>query len=168
MTSEKPAEPIQPNKEGSTESLSGERAMFELRFPSDTKFLHMVRELARRLAESTGFDAEEAEKIAMAVDEATTNVIEHAYHGEQDREIEIHFDPDGESLGIQILHDGDALEEVPMPGFDLDKLVAERRKGGLGIYIMRQVMDDLNFGKAGSGKNMCVMVRYKRRSTKGE
>ncbi len=142
--------------------------MFELRFPSDTKFLHMVRELARRLAESTGFDAEEAEKIAMAVDEATTNVIERAYHGEQDREIEIQFDPDGESLGIQILHDGDALEEVPMPAFDLDKLVAERRKGGLGIYIMRQVMDDLNFGKAGSGKNMCVMVRYKRRPTKGE
>ena len=144
------------------------RSMFELRFPSDTQFLHMVRELARRLAESTGFEPAEAEKIAMAVDEATTNVIEHAYHGEAGREIEIHFDPEGESLGIQILHDGDAVEEVPMPEFDLDKLVAERRKGGMGIYIMKQVMDDLSFGKAGSGRNMCVMVHYKRRPTKGE
>lgn len=145
-----------------------ERGMFELRFPSDTQFLNMVRDLARRLAEQTGFEPEEAEKIAMAVDEATTNVIEHAYHGAPDREIEIHFDPDGESLNIQILHDGDPIEEVPMPAFDLDKLVAERRTGGLGIYIMRQVMDDLNFGKSDSGKNMCVMVRYKRRSKKGE
>lgn len=142
--------------------------MFELRFPSDTQFLHMVRELARRLAESTGFDSAEAEKIAMAVDEATTNVIEHAYHGAPDREIEIHFDPEGDSLDIQILHDGDALEEVPMPAFDLDKLVAERRTGGLGIYIMRQVMDDLNFSRSDSGKNMCVMVRYKRRPKKDE
>jgi serine/threonine-protein kinase RsbW len=165
MTSRKPAEPAQPDKGHST---SEARAMFELRFPSDTQFLNMVRDLARRLAESTGFDSEEAEKIAMAVDEATTNVIQHAYHGAKDREIEIHFDPEGESLDIQILHDGDALEEVPMPAFDLDKLVAERRKGGLGIYIMRQVMDDLNFGKSGSGKNMCVMVRYKRRPAKGE
>lgn len=161
MTTEKPAEPV-----SSTKSES--RAMFELRFPSDTQFLDMVRGLARRLAESTGFDSGEAEKIAMAVDEATTNVIQHAYHGAKDREIEIHFDPEGESLDIQILHDGDALEEVPMPAFDLEKLVAERRKGGMGIYIMRQVMDDLNFSKSESGKNMCVMVRYKRRPAKGE
>ena len=137
--------------------------MIELRFPSDTQFLHIVRDLARRLAESTGFDSEEAEKIAMAVDEATTNVMEHAYHGAPDREIEIHFDPEGESLDIRIFHDGDALEDVPMPAFDLDKLVAERQKGGPGIYIRRQVRADLNFRKSGSGKNVCVMVRYQRR-----
>ena len=159
MTSENPGDPVQPSQGSAPEK----RAMFELRFPSDTQFLDMVRGLARRLAESTGFEPGEAEKIAMAVDEATTNVIEHAYHGAKDREIEIHFDPEGESLDIQIFHDGEGLEEVPMPAFDLDKLVAERRKGGMGIYIMRQVMDDLNFGKSDSGKNMCVMVRYKQR-----
>jgi anti-sigma regulatory factor (Ser/Thr protein kinase) len=102
----------------------------------------------------------------MAVDEATTNVMQHAYKGAEDREIEIHFDPEGESLDVLILHDGEPLGQVPMPGFDLDKLVAERRKGGMGIYIMRQMMDDLRFGKAGSGKNMCVMVRYKERKPK--
>jgi anti-sigma regulatory factor (Ser/Thr protein kinase) len=142
------------------------RSMLELRLPSDTRYLHMVRELARRLAESTGFEPLEAEKIAMAVDEATTNVMQHAYKGAEDREIEIHFDPEGESLDVLILHDGEPLGQVPMPGFDLDKLVAERRKGGMGIYIMRQMMDDLRFGKAGSGKNMCVMVRYKERKPK--
>jgi serine/threonine-protein kinase RsbW len=144
------------------------RAMLELRFPGEAEYLDMVRGLARRMAESTGFDRAEAEKIAMAVDEATTNVIEHAYHGEKGREIEIHFDPEGESLDILILHDGEGLTEVPLPAFDLDKLVAERRTGGMGIYIMRQMMDDLRFEKAGSGKNMCVMVRYKKRGRTGE
>ena len=159
---QKPAE----NEHGTSSPNS--RSMLEVRFPSDTRYLHMVRELARRLAESTGFDEAEAEKIAMAVEEATTNVLEHAYRGEEGREIEMHFDPEGESLDIQILHDGEPLDEVPMPEFDLDKLVAEHRTGGLGLYIMRQMMDDLRFGKAGSGKNMCVMVRYKQRKTKGE
>jgi len=163
-----PDEPIESNDDDPSASRPNGRSMLELRFPSNTKYLHMVRELARRIAESTGFEAAEAEKIAMAVNEATTNVIEHAYHGEEGREIEIHFQPGGESLDIQILHDGDALEEVPMPGFDLDKLVAERHKGGMGIYIMKQVMDGLRFGKAGSGKSMCVLVRYKRRDRKGE
>ena len=139
--------------------------MLELRFPSEGRFLHMVHELARRLAVTTGFEEGEAEKIAMAMDEATTNVIQHAYHGATDREIEIHFDPEGESLDITILHDGDGLEDVPIPEFNLGKLVAERRKGGLGLYIMGQMMDDLRFGKADSGKNMCVMVRYKKRKS---
>lgn len=137
--------------------------MLELRFPSDRRYLHMVRELARRLAESTGFEAEEAENIAMAVEEATTNVVQHAYHGAADREIEIHFDPEGESLDIQILHDGDPLGTFPMPEFNLKELVARRRKGGLGIHIMRKMMDKVNYGKSGSGKNMTVMVRYKRK-----
>ena len=134
----------------------------ELRFPSDSRYLHMVHELAVRLASSTGFEEGEAEKIAMAVDEAITNVIQHAYQGATDREIEIRFDPEGESLDILILHDGEGLDNVPMPEFNLGKLVAERRKGGLGICIMKEMMDDLRFGKADSGKSMCVMVRYKR------
>jgi serine/threonine-protein kinase RsbW len=145
-----------------------ERSMLEIRFPSHGRYLHMVHELARRLAVSTGFEESEAEKIGTAVDEAVTNVIQHAYHGATDREIEIHFDPEGESLDITILHDGEALEDVPIPDFNLGKLVAERRKGGLGLYIMRQMMDDLRFGKADSGKSMCVLVRYKKRKSENK
>lgn len=154
-----PAEDIQPPLK---------RSMLELRFPSDGRHLHMVHELTSRLAVSTGFEKSEAEKIAVAVDEATTNVIQHAYHGATDREIEIHYDPEGESLDIVILHDGEGLEDVPLPAFNLGKLVAQRRKGGLGLYIMRQMMDDLRFEKAASGKSMCVMVRYKQRKSDDE
>ncbi len=142
---------------------SGTRALMELRFPSDSKYLHMVHELTRLLAETTGFDATEAENIALAVDEATTNVVQHAYQGEPGHEIEVHFDPEGDSLDIVILHDGKPLESVPVPDFDLDELVAEHKTGGLGLTIMRQMMDKVEHTKAGTGKNMCVMVRYKQR-----
>jgi serine/threonine-protein kinase RsbW len=138
----------------------------ELRFPSDNKYLHMVHQLAKTLAESTGFDSVEAEQIALAVDEAATNVIQHAYGGEAGHEIEIHFDPEGDSLDIVILHEGEALEAVPVPDFDLDKLVAEKRKGGLGLTIMRQMMDKVEHSRARTGKNMCVMVRYKQKGSR--
>jgi len=97
------------------------------------------------------------------VDEATTNVVQHAYGGEADHEIEIHFDPEGKSLEIVIFHEGEPLDAMPVPDFDLDKLVAERRTGGLGLTIMRQMMDKVEHSKDGTGKNMCVMVRYKQR-----
>ena len=142
---------------------SDKRALMELRFPSDSKYLNMVHELARLMAESTGFEKIEAEKIALAVDEATTNVVQHAYAGEPDHEIEIHFDPEGESLDIVIFHEGEPLDTMPVPDFDLDKLVAERRTGGLGLTIMRQMMDKVEHQKTGTGKSMCVMVRYKQR-----
>lgn len=142
---------------------SGQRALMELRFPSDSKYLHMVHELTRLLAANTGFDATEAENIALAVDEATTNVVQHAYEGEQGHEIEVHFDPEGDSLDIVIFHDGKPLETMPVPEFDLDELIAERKTGGLGLTIMRQMMDKVEHTKAGTGKNMCVMVRYKQR-----
>ncbi len=145
---------------------SGTRALMELRFPSDSKYLNMVHELTRLLAETTGFETSEAEKIALAVDEATTNVVQHAYAGEQDHEIEVHFDPEGDSLEIVIFHDGKPLESMPVPEFDLDELVAEHKTGGLGLTIMREMMDKVEHSKAGTGKNMCVMVRYKQRDSK--
>lgn len=153
-----PANPARTDSGSSTK-----RALMELRFPSESKYLHMVHELTRLLAETTGFDATEAERIALAVDEATTNVVQHAYRGEAGREIEVHFDPEGDSLDIVILHEGEPLQEMPVPDFDLDKLVAEQKTGGLGLTIMRQMMDKVEHTKAGTGKNMCVMVRYKHR-----
>lgn len=154
-----------PRPKGSKSAPKARRPLMEVKFPSENRYLHMVHELARHLAESTGFDHSEAEKIALAVDEATTNVIQHAYHGEPGHEIEIHFDPEGESLDIAIFHDGEPLESVPVPEFELDDLVARRRKGGLGLAIMRQMMDKVEHAKARTGKNMCVMVRYKQKTS---
>lgn len=139
--------------------------MVELRFPSESRYLNMLHQLTKHLANATGFESSEAEKIALAVDEAATNVIQHAYGGEPGHEIEVHFDPEGESLDIVILHGGKALSSVPVPEFDLDQLVAERRTGGLGLTIMRQMMDKVEHGRAGTGKNMCVMVRYKQKGS---
>lgn len=144
---------------------SATRALLELRFPSDSKYLHMVHELTRLLAETTGFEVVEAERIALAVDEATTNVVQHAYEGEPGHEIEVHFDPNGDSLEIVIFHDGKPLEAMPVPEFDLNDLVAEHKTGGLGLTIMRQMMDKVEHTKAGTGKNKCVMVRYKQRDS---
>lgn len=147
--------------------MANKRPLMELRFPSESKYLNMVHEVAKLLATSTGFEADEAERIALAVDEATTNVVQHAYHGEPGHEIEVHFDPEGESLDIVILHEGEPLDNVPVPEFDLEKLVAEHKTGGLGLTIMRQMMDRVEHTTTGTGKAKCVMVRYKQRDRAG-
>jgi serine/threonine-protein kinase RsbW len=153
---------------GKAAKPSPEHALMELKFPSDTRYLEMVRDLARRFAEASGFAAQDAQNIGLAVDEATTNVIEHAYHGSKDREVEIHFDPEDDTLSIQILHDGDPLDPAQLPEFDLERFVTDQRTGGMGVYIMKKVMDRVDYAKAGSGKNMCLMVRSRKAQPKEE
>lgn len=155
--------PTKPRKSGKRPRRQ-KRALMELKFPSETRYLDMVHQLTKQLAVATGFEAPEAEKIALAVDEATTNVIQHAYGGEPGNLIEIHFDPEGDSLDVVILHHGKAPDKLPVPEFDLDRLVAARQKGGLGLTIMREMMDKVEHKKAGGGKSKCVMVRYKKRT----
>jgi len=145
-----------------------ERPMMALSFPSDTRYLEMVRDVARRFAESTGFEKADAQLIGLAVDEATTNVIEHAYRGSGSREIEIHFDPKEDSLSIQILHDGSPIDLARIPEFDPKRFAAEHRTGGMGIYIMKQVMDRVDYGTAGSGRQMCLMVRSRKSKPKAD
>lgn len=137
-----------------------------LSFPADTRYLGMVRDVARRFAESTGFDQADAQQIGLAVDEATTNVIEHAYRGSKKREIEIQFDPEDDNLCIQILHDGKPFDLPRLPEFDPTRFAAERRTGGMGLYIMKQVMDRVDYGTSSSGKQMCLMVRSRQRKSK--
>ena len=135
----------------------------EVRFPSDASYLHMVHELTRHFSKSAGFSDADAEKIALAVDEATTNVIQHAYGDHPGHEIEVHFGSLDESLEIIIIHDGEVLEAVPVPAFDLDRLVAERKKGGLGLTLITEMMDRVEHSKGDAGKNRTVLVRYKNR-----
>ena len=75
--------------------MSASRPALVLRVPSRTEYLAAIRDVTRRMAEAAGFDAAQADQLALAVDEASTTVIEHAYRGAPDRLIELRFDDRG-------------------------------------------------------------------------
>ena len=60
-----------------------------MEIPSQTDYLAVVHTVTLRLAQDAGFQDDEAEQLALCVDEAATNVIEHAYHGLADGRIEL-------------------------------------------------------------------------------
>ena len=76
------------------------RPALVLVIPSQTDFLAIVRDATKKMAEAAGFDATEADRLALAVDEATTNVLEHAYAGATDRTVEIRIDDQGSDLRV--------------------------------------------------------------------
>lgn len=131
-----------------------------LRVPSRTEYLALVRDVARRMAEISGFDAVQSEQLALAVDEASTNVIEHAYRGAGDRTVELGFRNEGDDLCVDVLDQGDAVLPASVPEVDLRRYASERRTGGLGMHLMGRIMDSVTFRRTARG-NVCCMVKRK-------
>ena len=141
-------------------SVRRPRAPLIIRVPSRTEFLAVVRDVSRGWAEVAGFDSSDSEQVSLAVDEAATNVIEHAYGGARDREIELRYDDRGDELRVDVVDNGRTVDPRKVPRVDLDRYVAEGRKGGLGVHLMRKIMDSVTFRRSGR-RNVCCLVRRK-------
>ena len=114
-------------------------------------------------AEQVGFGPDELFRIELACDEACTNVIQHAYGGEDVGTIRVSWDFNEGAFVITIYDEGryfDA-EDVPEPNIpsspdDIDEL----KIGGLGLHFMRSLMDDVQFHNDTAHSNRLVMVKY--------
>lgn len=131
-----------------------------LQVPSRTEFLAVVRDVTRSLAEVAGFERGAAQEISLAVDEAATNVIEHAYGGAPDRVVEVRLDDRGGDLKVDVVDTGAGVDPKTMPRVDLERYATEGRKGGLGVHLMSRIMDSVTFRRSGR-RNVCCLVRHK-------
>ena len=131
-----------------------------VKVPSETSHLALVRDLTKRMAEAAGFPEATADRLALAVDEATTNVIEHAYEGAADKEIELRFEDRGAEFRVELIDTGKMIDPRTVPRVDLEKFVTERRTGGLGMHLMEKIMDSCTFRRSGR-RNVCLLVKRK-------
>jgi anti-sigma regulatory factor (Ser/Thr protein kinase) len=137
------------------------RPALRLEVPSETGFLGLVREVTRKMAEVAGFEERTADQLALAVDEAATNVLEHAYHGAPDRVVRVDMDDQGETFCVDVVDDGESFDPDKRPSLDVKTLERERRTGGLGVHLMERIMDSVTF-KRSARENVCCLVKRKR------
>jgi len=136
------------------------RPSLVLHVPSETAFLVVVRNLTKKMAESAGFDAATAANVALAVDEAASNVIEHAYHGRPGRSFEVRIDDRAKEFCVEVVDGGEMVDPRTLPRVDLERYASERRKGGLGVHLMAKIMDSVTYRRS-ARKNVCCLVKQK-------
>jgi len=129
-----------------------------LTVPSRTAFLGAVRAVTASLAEGAGFEPTAVEQLALAVDEAATNVIVHAYMGAPDRSLEIHFASSASEFRVDLVDDGLQVEAAAVPRYELERYAREGRRGGMGVHLMGQIMDSVQYQQDG-GRNVCCLVK---------
>jgi serine/threonine-protein kinase RsbW len=134
-------------------------------FPAQYEFLEEVREFVASKADRLGLDSAGVYAVQLAVDEAFTNIIEHAYGGECAEEIECTCQITPASLEITLKDCGNSFnpDEVPDPDFDTE--LEKRQVGGLGLYFIRRLMDEVQFSiePEESGKPGCNILRMVKR-----
>jgi len=123
--------------------------------------LASISEFVAQAAEDAGFDRAGIYAVKLAVDEACTNIIEHAYGGEGSGEIQCTCNIARDELSITLRDWGEAFvpDSVPEPDFDVP--LEELRFRGAGLFFMRKVMDEVHFDFQTGDGNVLVMVKRK-------
>jgi serine/threonine-protein kinase RsbW len=132
----------------------------DLKIQSQTEKLSFVREFVSEAAKRFGFDEESVSKIALAVDEACTNVIKHSYEYAPNRDIEIRILTKNTTFEIIITHQGKSFDPQAIKSPDMKEYLSHFRRGGLGMHLMRSLMDKVEYKSAGNNKSEVHLLKH--------
>lgn len=140
--------------------MTHKTAEYCLRLPSQTDNLELIRTFIAAVAKKVGFEEEDINKIELAVDEACTNVVEHAYKDRDNENIDIAIQIDYQKFTVIVTDKGRRFSPADIEMPDMDQYLAELRVGGLGIYLIKTLMDEVQYYSGADGKNRVKMVKH--------
>ncbi len=138
----------------------GKQRTYSRRFVSETGELESVRSFVEDAARDFGFSEAEIANIVLAVDEACTNIIKHAYEGRPDGTINVDIQRHGTSFSVRIQDKGKPFDPNAIHPPDLRKHLSEFRRGGLGVYLMRRMMDRVEYAIQPGRLNEVVLTKF--------
>jgi serine/threonine-protein kinase RsbW len=136
---------------------------FTLHVPSSTENLVLIREFVSTIGAQAGLEDSEIGKLELAVDEACANVIEHAYGHDITKEVIVRATFDDETLRIDVEDTGRGFDPQSVPSEELERLVRARKSGGLGMRLMKSLMDEVHYEIAPGEKNELHMMKRLRK-----
>ncbi|MBN1153333.1 ATP-binding protein [candidate division KSB1 bacterium] len=133
---------------------------YYLKIPSQTDNLELIREFVSKVAEKVGFGDDDINKIELAIDEACTNVVKHAYDDKKNNSIGIAIKLDYDRFIVIVTDTGKGFDVNKIKTPDMKEYLAEMRVGGLGLYLIHSLMDEVHFDLNPGIKNEVQMVKY--------
>ena len=136
--------------------------MQTVQFAAKFEFLDEIREYVGNIARESGFGKKDIYNIQLATDEAASNIIEHAYENISDGVLELSCSVQDNTIKIILTDHGEPFDpsEIPLP--DLKADLSDRKIGGLGIFLMRKLMDEVHYESRPDKSNKLTMIKRKR------
>ncbi|ABX04267.1 MULTISPECIES: ATP-binding protein [Herpetosiphon] len=137
-----------------------EERVIELHLPSRLGYEKVAMDTASAMAKRMGFSHDRVESLRTAVSEAVTNAIEHGNQHDSAMKVVVVFTGSDDGLIVDVADQGRKLldhtitERTP----DIHQVLHSDDKGGWGIWLIKELMDEVQFSVAPSGGNKLRMV----------
>ena len=143
------------------EAGAGRSGSVMLTVPSNPRYLYVVRSALYPLVLDAGFSKKDARKIILAVDEACSNIIKHAYDGDPTKTITMTVEDGTEHFLVRLRDHGKKVDRTSIAPRDLQDI----RPGGLGTHFMSMAFDTVTYD-TGQGQGTLLILDKKKQQVK--
>ncbi len=133
-------------------------------FPGRYESLAEICEFVLNAAKAAGLDENASYAVQTAVDEACSNIIDHAYGGEGKGEIICSVSQSPQGLTVILKDYGRPFNPKSIRNPDIHAPLKHRKEGGLGLFFIRKLMDEVHFEFSKENGNQLTMVKHKEKS----
>ena len=131
----------------------------ELVISSSTDNLSLVRSFIEYHGRELELADKEIAHISLAVDEACTNIIKHAYNYSKNGKIKINIDKKKDKLSVRLTDKGSHFDPSIIPEPNIEESQKMKKGGGLGMFLMKKIMDEVEYNAKGKG-NELILIKY--------
>ncbi|MCC7430396.1 ATP-binding protein [bacterium] len=132
---------------------------YQIKIPAKTGNLEVIRNFLISSLQTLKFSEEELNKVLLSVDEACSNVIRHAYNFKENQ-IKIDLKIEKNKISIFVTDSGKGFDPSKIETPKMDEYLKNFKVGGLGILIMKKLMDEVEYDIRPGSQNKVKLVKY--------
>ena len=136
---------------------------YSFNIPSSRNKLRLMRKFVTDVLNEHGVSEVETNMMVLAVDEVCANIVIHGHPDSQSHKVRIDIRFKNDGIGFDIIDQGDAFDLVNYKEPALEELIKNKHKGGIGIMLVKKIMDDIQFESTRSQNKLSLFkkVDYK-------
>lgn len=129
--------------------MSSKAIKYSISVEASTAYLAEVRNFVANHALAHGVSEKDISEIRLAVDEAYTNIIKHAYKNKPKKPVNIEIGFEDALIWVTITDEGESFDPSTYSEPDLLKRIKNKQRGGMGVYLIRKLMDQVQYKRIG-------------------
>jgi serine/threonine-protein kinase RsbW len=125
-------------------------------WPASLDSIPRIREHVETAAEELGIDKKTASQLGLAIEEITVNIVKYAYNDNSGEHIEIAIEKGSLQVAVYITDHGVPFNPTKTLKPDTQSPLLDRQVGGLGLFLVRNLVDDINYERIGSQNHLVI------------
>ncbi len=126
---------------------------------ASTENLATVRNFVAESAIRHGFSEKDVDEIRLAVDEAFTNIVKHAYNYDKEQKVSLKTGADQHAFWISICDQGRPYDPTSYTEPNIAERIKQGKRGGVGVYLIKKLMDKVEYSTIGS-TNQIRLIKH--------